>query len=69
MSSVASFSALCLAHLHFLAEYIYIIIPFLKNEPVLAYESASVLEKAVYKQIGELTDLLSLFLKSLSKHP
>lgn len=47
MSSVASFSALSLYHLHLLAKHMYIIIPSLKNEPVLAYRSASVLEKAL----------------------
>lgn len=47
MSSVANFSALSLAHLHFFAKHIYIIIPSLENKPLLAYESASVLEKAL----------------------
>lgn len=47
MSSVASFSALSLSRFHLLAKYIYIINPSLKNEPVLAYKSASVLEKAL----------------------
>ena len=58
-----------LTGLHFLAKCIYVIISCFEKL-VLAYKSASVFEKnSVYEQIRVLVNLLSLFLKSLSKLP